>query len=201
MQKHILIFFYILQITTHLKISTNPSIVPFLYAKHAPTLAKCAQQSFKDIFSGSPKNPCYNNAQKQFAYGMAQPQHLAQFSNEKGEIYNHDGSITVTNVLELNADPIGYIKYTTPHLYPQTATIDQLAILQNPAHKGLGRLLLLTTCKKIAQNNDIFYVAVTTTNKEVGEKFYNKLGFNLINTSKSMLYPDETLYVWATKIK
>jgi hypothetical protein len=197
--------YFLILLCMHISIIMNASItkvVPFVYDKHAKMLAMCAQQHYGHIFSNSPQDPRCNRPIQKYLYGAEQAKHFGILCNHLGQIKNKDASITTVQVLELDYNPIGYIKYSAPYLNPKVGTIHQLAIVTEHTSKDLGKLLVWNALDNFYKNETILYALLATTTQEVGEKFYaKKLKFSFLGTQPSSKYPDETLYQWGAKIR
>jgi len=181
-------------------------IVPFVFEEHHKVLVRCAVESYQHIFSSSPSCLEVKSDEARKKYGLRQATLLGSLSNHLGQIDNHaGGSITSVKVLEVDRDPAGYIKYTSCYafgkLQKNIGSIDQVALLKKYQGRDLGKLLVWNAFDDFFKGDVIDYVVLNTTSKEVGEKFYEKLGFKFLGSSESAVFPDETLYQWGVKIR
>ncbi len=202
--KKILLFLFLMHNINYVY-AAGVKIVPFIVTKHAGLLAHCAQQHFQHLFTSSPLDPIGQCPSKRFAYGLAQAGQIGMDCDEFGQFKNkNDQSISTVKVLELENNPIGYIKQTVniPN-NKSIAKIDQLALLKEYKNKGFAQLLIFNAFDLFITDPLIQYVMVTTTTtKELGEKFYHKkLGFTFLCDDISATHPDETLYIWVAKIR
>jgi|GEM_PF-1421657 len=158
-------------------------VVPYA-AKHGHIIVRCMMEHYPALCSMKKSDPCVQSVEARKQYGIQMVNELNQRANDLGQVMNPDRSITVVKVAEVDDHAVGYVRYIALPKF-RGACISQLAIQNQDRGLGYGRILMEHALKDLRNIPGIDSAMLSTFSRELGDKFYVPLGFQLQSNEKS----------------
>jgi len=158
-------------------------VVPYA-ARHGHIIIRCMMEHYPSLCSMKKSDPCVQSVEARKQYGIQMVNELNQCANGLGQVISPDQSMTVVKVAEVDDRAVGYVRYIA---FPQFrgACISQLAVQNQDRGLGYGRILMEQALKDLRNTPGIDSAMLVTFSRELGDKFYEPLGFQLTAQNKS----------------